>query len=121
MQTFSSKCNARENFHLKPETQMKKAHSKNRGNYTHQYNEVKEKLYPVSFIYVSTIFEHQVKDMYASQKIQGFSSLRRPETYFRHAQGNQRAGAITGSINIIQNTSITVYEVESQKKVNRKL
>ena len=34
----------RENFNLKPETKMKKAHSNNRGNYTHQYNEVKEKL-----------------------------------------------------------------------------
>ena len=34
----------RENFNLKPETQLKKTHSNNGGNYTHQYNEVKEKL-----------------------------------------------------------------------------
>ena len=34
----------RENFNLKPETQLKKTHSHNGGNYTHQYNEVKEKL-----------------------------------------------------------------------------
>ena len=34
----------REYFNLKPETQMKKTHSNNRGNYTHQCNEVKEKL-----------------------------------------------------------------------------
>ena len=35
----------RENFNLKPETQLKKkTHSNNGGNYTHQYNEVKKKL-----------------------------------------------------------------------------
>ena len=34
----------RENFNLKPETEMNKTHSNNRGNYTQQYNEVKEKL-----------------------------------------------------------------------------
>ena len=34
----------RENFYLKPETQLKKTHSNNGGNYTNQYNEVKEKL-----------------------------------------------------------------------------
>ena len=62
----------RKNLNLKPETQLKKTHSNNGGNHTHQYNEVKEKLQPVSFIYVWTIFEHQVKDIYASQKIQGF-------------------------------------------------
>ena len=62
----------RENFNLKPETQLQRTHSNNGDNYTNQNNEVKEKLYPVSFIYVSTIFEHQVNDMYASQKVQGF-------------------------------------------------
>ena len=34
----------REKFNLKPETQLKKTHSNNGGNYTHQYDEVKEKL-----------------------------------------------------------------------------
>ena len=67
------------------------------------------------------MFEHQVKDMYASQNFKVFFSLRRPETHFRHAQGHQRAGALTGSINIFQSTTITVYEVEHQKTVNRKL
>ena len=38
----------RENFNLKPKTQLKKIHSNNGGNYTHQYNEEKEKLWPVS-------------------------------------------------------------------------
>ena len=32
------------------------------------------------------------------KKFKVFSSLRRPETYFRHAQGHQQAGALTGSI-----------------------
>ena len=59
--------------------------------------------------------------MYASQKVQVFSSLRRPETHFRQAQGHPRAGVLTVSINIIRNTNITVYEVESQKTVNTKL
>ena len=59
--------------------------------------------------------------MYASQKVQVFSSLRRPETHFRHAQGHRRPGALTSSINIFQSTIITVYEVESQKTVNTKL
>ena len=62
----------RENFNLKSETQLNETHSNNGGNHTHQYDEVKEKLYQVSFIYVWTIFEHQVNDMYASQKVQGF-------------------------------------------------
>ena len=58
----------RENFNLKHETQLKKLHSSNGDNYTHQYKEIKEKQQPISFIYVWTIFEHEVKDMYASQK-----------------------------------------------------
>ena len=34
----------RENFNLKPETQLKTTDSINRGNHTRQYNEVKKKL-----------------------------------------------------------------------------
>ena len=55
------------------------------------------------------------------KKIKFLSSLPRPETYVRHAQGQQRASASTGSINIIESTIITVYEVEHQKTVNTKL
>ena len=54
------------------------------------------------------------------KKFKVFSNLRRPETHFRHAQGHQRAGALKGSINIFQSKTITVYEVEYQKKVNTK-
>ena len=49
------------------------------------------------------------------KKFKVFSSLRRPETHYRHAQGQQREGALTGSIKIFQSTIITVYEVEHQK------
>ena len=55
------------------------------------------------------------------KKLKFLSSLRRPETHVRHAQGHQRAGASTGSINNIQNTISTVYEVEHQKTVITKL
>ena len=55
------------------------------------------------------------------EKFKVFYILRRPETHFRHAQGHQRAVALTGSINIFQSTTITVYEVEYQKTVNTKI
>ena len=55
------------------------------------------------------------------KKLKVFSSLRRPETHFKQAQGHNRASALTGSINIFQSTTITVYEVEHQKTVNTKL
>ena len=81
----------------------------------------KEKLWPVSFIFVWTKSEQQVKHMYATQKVQIFSSLRQPETQFRCLQRHHWASALTGSTNVIQNTIITVYEVESQKSLNTKL
>ena len=59
--------------------------------------------------------------MYPIQKFQVFPTFLGPETHFRHAQGHQRASALTGSIIIVQNTNITVYEVESQKTVYTKL
>ena len=55
------------------------------------------------------------------KKLKVFSSLRRPETHFKHAQGHTRASALTGSLNIFQRTTITVYEVKHQKTVNTKL
>ena len=55
------------------------------------------------------------------KKFKVFSSLRRPEIHLRRAQSHQRPGALTGSINIFQSTTITVYEVEYQKTVNTKL
>ena len=52
------------------------------------------------------------------EKLKVFSSVRRRETNFKHAQGYQWAGAFTGSFNFFQSTIITVYEVEHQKTVN---
>ena len=51
---------------------MKKAHSNNRSNFVHRNNEVKENLYKNSFNSVWTLREHQLKEMYTSQKIQIF-------------------------------------------------
>ena len=59
--------------------------------------------------------------MYASQNFKFFSSHRRPETQIRHVHDHQRLGALTGSINIFQSTNITVYEIERQKTINKKL
>ena len=65
--------------------------------------------------------------MYASRKVQGFSSRCRPETHFRLAQGHERAGALiepllTGylfvSANMYQNKNITVNGVQQQKRKN---
>ena len=58
--------------------------------------------------------------MYASQKVQDFSSPRRPEVHLSRSQGHHQASAIIGSINIFQSTIITVYEVVHQKTVNTK-
>ena len=63
------------------------------------------------------LFEYQVQNLKASQKIKFFYNLCRTEIYFQ--QGDQR-GAIPGSIKIIQKTNFTVHAVEHQKRVNRK-
>ena len=75
-------------------------------------------MYPISFIYVWTTFEHQVQNLYASQKGQILSSLYRWETRFRHQQGHQRAVANSGSIENIQKTTTAMNSVERQKTVN---
>ena len=50
-----------------------------------------------------------------------FHIFPKPETRFWHQQGHQRPDALTGSINISQNTNITVNALEHQKAVNTKL
>ena len=77
----------RENFNLKPKTQLKKTLSTNGGNYTHHYIEAKEKLLPVSSIYVWTVFEHQVIDMYAFQNVPCFSQSSQAKTRFQARSG----------------------------------
>ena len=97
-----------------------KTHSNIWGSNIHQYKEVKEKLLLNSHFYVWTIFEHRIKDMYASQKIQVFSSVCSPEPAITHAQCHQRTSELKGSINIIHNKIIIVFQVESHKTVNTK-
>ena len=36
--------------------------------------------------------------MYASQKVEFFSRLRRPQAHFRQAQGHQKAGALQAPV-----------------------
>ena len=98
----------RQNIKLKLERQTEKTHSNNRGNYTHQNNGIKEKLQPGSFIYVWTIFEHQVKNLCASQKFQVLPCVRMPKAYFRRGHGHLRESELTSSININKDTIITV-------------
>ena len=64
------------------------------------------------------MFEHQVQNLYASQKAQVFSSLRMPKAHVKHQQGHRRAAELTSSIIIMQNTNITVNGVEHQKTDN---
>ena len=64
-----------------------KIYSNNRDNYIHQNKEIKEKLWSVAFIYVWIIFEHQVKDLYASQKFQLFLVF----SGQKHISGTRRA------------------------------
>ena len=54
------------------------------------------------------------------KKVKVLSGPRRPETHYRLAQGHQRAGALTGSINNFESTIIPVNEAENQKTCNTK-
>ena len=110
----------RENFNLKLETQLKKLIPITEA--TIPINTMKWKRswnqFP-SFMSEPCLSTRSMTCMHL-KKLKVFSSLRRPETHFKHAQGHQRAGALTGSINICQSTIITVYEVEHQKIVTTK-
>ena len=99
----------------------KKTYSTRGSNYAHQNEEVEEKLQPVSFVYVWTKFEHQVKDKDASEKKSFLSRLRRPEPHLRHALVEQWAGAKRCSNNIFQSTTIVVNGVEHQRTFNIKI
>ena len=49
---------------------------------------------------------HQSMTCMHLKKFKVFSSLRKPETHFRHAQGHQRAGAVKSSIIIFERTTL---------------
>ena len=69
-------------------------------------------LFPIFFIYVWTTIEEQVRDFYASQTLQHFSSLRRPETETAISM------CLKGFLFIIRNTTIAVNGVEHRKTIN---
>ena len=111
----------RENFNLKPETQLKKNSFQQR-----------RQLYPsiqwskresvTSFLHLcQSYLSTRSRTCMHLKKSKIFSSLRRSKPQFRHAQGLQRACALTGSTNNFQSTINTVYEVIHQKTVNTKL
>ena len=58
--------------------------------------------------------------MYASQKVQVFQILCGPESHFRHQQGHQRVGAITSSMDTIENKNLRVNGVEHRKSFDMK-
>ena len=58
--------------------------------------------------------------MYAIQKVQVFSTYHPPENHFSHELGHRRAGAVKGSLNASQNTTIEVNGVEHQETANIK-
>ena len=76
---------------------------------------LKKKLYPFSFHYVWTTLGHKIPDIYASQNVQVFNSPRKPETYIRQHQDQQRAGALTGCKSISQNGNKTVIGMQHKK------
>ena len=98
-----------------------KTHSNNGRNYTHQYREVKGSCNQFPSFMSEPYLSTKSKTCVHLKKLKILSSLRRPETHMRHAQGHHQAGALTGSINIFQSTNITVYEVEYQNTNNTKL
>ena len=92
------KSSIRENFSLKRETQLKKLilrteafipiNTMKQGRNCNQFSSF------MSEPYLST---RSMTSMHL-KKSHVFPSLRRPEPHFRHAQGHQRASALTGSI-----------------------
>ena len=111
----------RENFNIKHDTQLKKLIPKTETTISTNTRKWKRSCNQFPSFMSEPHLSTQSKTHMHLKKFNVFSSLRRPETQFRHAQGDQRAGALTGSINILQSTTITVYEVEHQKTVTTKL
>ena len=111
----------RENFNLKPKTQLKKLNPITKANIPINTKKWKRSCSQFPSFKSEQYLSTRSKTCKHLKKFKLFFSLRRPETHFRHAHGHQRASAITGSMNNIPNTNITVYKVESQKTVNTKL
>ena len=120
LQTFRQSA-IRENFNLKPETELNKLIPITEATIPNNTMKWKRSCIQIPSFMSKPYFSTRSKTCMHLEKFKVFSSLRRPKTHFRHPRGHQRAGALTGSINIFQSTIITVYEVEHQKTVNTKL
>ena len=73
-------------FNFRPARQKKNSFQRTRLPHSSIQSGKREAVYN-SFNYVWIKFEHQVKQIDASQKIPAFSGFRWPETYFRHRRG----------------------------------
>ena len=112
----------RENFNLKPEIQLKKKLISIRET-TIPINTMKQKRsynqFP-SFMSEPYLSTGSMTYMHL-KKFKIFSSLRRPQTHCRHAQGHPGAGALTVSTKNFQSTNKTVYELVHQKTFTTEL
>ena len=107
-------------FNLKPDRHTQKNFSAINNAAKFVNTRKKGKMYPISFIYVQTPFEHQLQDMLACLKLLVFYSFRTPKTRFRQEQSQQRQSAKVGSNIVTQNAKITVNGVQHQKRFNKK-
>ena len=109
------------NFYPKPETQLKKLIPITEATIPIKTMQQKRSCNQFLSFMSEPCLSTTSKTCMHIKKFKVFSSLRRPKTHCRHAQGHQRAVALTSSINIFQSTTITVNKVEHQKTVNTKL
>ena len=66
----------------------------------------------------TTTFGHQVRDLYASQKVQIFPSFQRVETFSWHEQGYLLADTVKGSDKNIQLSFSADNVLKHKKTVN---
>ena len=112
-----SKCAIRENFNTNLTHRWKNSVQLTMEPYSPTEWWIKE-TYPISFTFVWKLFEHQVRDLCVSRKVQTFPSLCNPETKIRHQLGKQQIKALKGFNIIIQKRTTGVNGVEHQKTVN---
>ena len=109
----------RENFNLKPETQMKISQSKNRSSINHQYKEIKENLSHFLHLY---LIKNWALGPRRECNTKCSSSFKFPSIIknFPATAGRRLEVEVNGSINVFEKTTIAVNAVEHQQTVNRK-
>ena len=118
LQTFPSKCKSGK-FQSKIWNIAKETQFINGGNYTNHRGKKSSCNHSPSITSEPFSSTKSMPKM-RPKKVKVFSSLRRLGTNFRHAQGHQRAIALTGSISFFQSTITTVYEVVQHQKTFKK-